>query len=147
MKKFLCDPVDPDLILRDLATEHTSNEMRAMANLTIGMGIDEAYYSVRELKEAVSLLDQNQFLGKAPLSKILSADCRDYQRAIFFCLAGRGLSKMLELLTELEQILETRGHANRSLREQGIEAKVLDDPYTSDFAFGPVCDPGFKIVR
>ncbi len=146
MKKFICDPVDPDLILKDLAMEHPSNEMRAMANLTIGMGIDEAYYSVQELREAISLLDQNQFLGKAPLSEILSADCRDYQRAIFFCLAGRGLSKMLKLLTEFEQALETRGRVDRSLGVQGIEARALRDPYISEFAFGPVCDPGFKIA-
>ncbi len=147
MEKFLCDPVDPDLILRDLACEHPSNEMRAMANLTIGIGIGDAYYSARELREAVSLLVQNQFLGTAPLSEILSADCRDYRRAIFFCLAGRGLSKMLELLTEFEQALETRGRVDRSLREQGNKAVALRYPYTSDFAFGPVCDPGFKIAR
>ena len=79
---------DLDTVLRDVSCDAVR---RAIAALCIGVGIDDAWLSVRELREAVSLVHEGADGGRARLATILSTACDDFQRAIYYCLAGRGV--------------------------------------------------------
>ena len=78
---------DLDTVLRDVSCDAVR---RAIAALCIGVGIDDAWLSVRELREAVSLVHEGADGGRARLATILSTACDDFQRAIYYCLAERG---------------------------------------------------------
>ena len=86
------DHFDLDIGLRDASCdENLPPVRRGIAALCIGVGVDDAYLSVRELREAVSLVHENAPGGRAKLAGILSTQCDDFQRAIYYCLAGRGV--------------------------------------------------------
>jgi hypothetical protein len=88
------DHFDLDIELRDASCDlNVLPARRAIAALCIGVGVDDAYFSVRELREAVSLVHENAPGGRAKLAAILSNSCDDFQRAIYFCLAGRGVRR------------------------------------------------------
>lgn len=144
-EKIFTEAVDPDLALRDIAVDNTDPNVKALANIAIGIGIDDAYYSVKELNQALQLLSQNTHLGRAPLAEILSCDCSDFQRAVFFILSGKGLDNMLKVVAEFEHILKIRGLNARYLEDNGVEVNRPVSPYETEFAFGPVCDPDFTI--
>src|SRR3546814_13698575 len=60
---------------------------RMLANAAIGMHVEDAYYSVRELREAVSWIHEGETGGKRKLASILSNPAGDdFQRCIYFCL-------------------------------------------------------------
>jgi hypothetical protein len=89
---------DLDITLRDAALDSENRPTRRMiANASIGMHVEDAYYSVRELREAVSWVHEGIPAGKGKLSEILANDgADDFQRCIYFCLAGRGVVAMLD---------------------------------------------------
>ncbi|WP_252405173.1 hypothetical protein, partial [Escherichia coli] len=84
---------DLDITLRDAALDMENRPTRRMiANAAIGMHVEDAYYSVRELREAVSWVHEGVSAGKLKLAEILGNDgADDFQRCIYFCLAGRGV--------------------------------------------------------
>ena len=102
---------DLDITLRDAALDMENRPTRRMiANAAIGMHVEDAYYSVRELREAVSWVHEGVSAGKLKLAEILGNDgADDFQRCIYFCLAGRGVVSMLDDLEWLEDLLERRG--------------------------------------
>jgi hypothetical protein len=70
------DHFDLDIELRDASCDlNVLPVRRAIAALCIGVGVDDAYLSVRELREAVSLVHENAPGGRAKLagSSALSA--------------------------------------------------------------------------
>jgi hypothetical protein len=67
------DHFDLDIELRDASCDlNVLPARRAIAALCIGVGVDDAYFSVRELREAVSLVHENAPGGRAKLAAILS---------------------------------------------------------------------------
>src|SRR3546814_15535362 len=53
------EPFDLDVTLRDAALDDQNRPTRRMlANAAIGMHVEDAYYSVRELREAVSWINE-----------------------------------------------------------------------------------------
>src|SRR3546814_4674915 len=85
------EPFDLDVTLRDAALDDQNRPTRRMlANAAIGMHVEDAYYSVRELREAMSWVHEGETGGKRKLASILSTPAGDdFQRCIYFCLAGR----------------------------------------------------------
>ena len=103
------DHFDLDIELRDASCDlNVLPARRAIAALCIGVGVDDAYFSVRELREAVSLVHENAPGGRAKLASILSTSCDDFQRAIYFCLAGRGVVEMADAMDWLLAMLKAR---------------------------------------
>ena len=101
---------DLDIALRDASCDPGMlPARRAIAALAIGIDVDDAYLSVRELREAVSLVHENAPGGRAKLAAILSNSCDDFQRAIYFCLAGRGVVEMADAMDWLLAMLKARG--------------------------------------
>ena len=133
---------DLDITLRDAALDPQNRATRRMiANACIGMDVNDAYYSVRELRCALAWLHEGDEDGRAKLLTILpNAGCDDFQRCIYFCLAGRGIVEMLDDLEWLEDILEARGRVSGELRRMKTPAMPLVKPYMADAPDGPVVD-------
>lgn len=131
---------DLDIMLRDAAIDPEIRPTRRMiANACIGMPANDAYYSVRELREAAQWVHEGEAAGKTKLISVLSNDnCDDFQRCIYFCLAGRGIVEMLDDLEWLEDLLEHRGRiAGEQLRLK-IPTMPAKQPYVADEPDGPM---------
>jgi len=133
-------PFDLDVTLRDAALDDQNRPTRRMlANAAIGMHVEDAYYSVRELREAVSWIHTGEPGGKPKLASILSNPVGDdFQRCIYFCLAGRGVVEMLDDLMWLEDLLEARGRVAGDIHRRKIGARLLVSPYVADEPDGPI---------
>lgn len=134
------DRFDFDITLRDAALDVENRPTRRMiANASIGMDVEDAYYSVRELREAVSWVHEGEASGKAKLAGILANDgADDFQRCIYFCLAGRGVVAMLDDLEWLEDLLERRGRVAGEQKRLKGSRMPLANPYVADAPDGPM---------
>lgn len=133
------DRFDLDITLRDVSTDlEVVPTRRAIAALSQGMPIEDAYYSIRELREAVALTHEGDPGGKRKLSRILSTACDDYQRAIYYSLAGRGIVNMLDALEWLEDLLELRGRIGGEAHASGIRTMPVAHPYVAEAPDGPL---------
>lgn len=126
--------VDIDIVLVDASLDPVQRpERRAIAGLSIGVEANEAYYAVAELRDAVEMVGKRHPEGQAMLSRILGTRCDDYQRAIYYALAGRGASHMLDDLDWLVTILEARGSV---ARQYAVTSPI--PPYVAPEPDGPV---------
>jgi len=134
------DGFDLDIALRDASLDPENSPSRRMiAAASIGMAVEDAYYSVRELREAVSWVHEGEIGGKRRLAAILSNDgSDDFQRCIYYCLAGRGVVSMLDDLMWLEDLLERRGRVASKLLRARARTIPLVDPYVAKEPDGPV---------
>jgi hypothetical protein len=133
---------DLDIGLRDVSCDpDVAPVRRAIAGLCIGVGIDDAWLSVRELREAVSLVHEGAEGSKGRLAAILSNPCDDFQRAIYYCLAGRGVGEMAEAMDWLIDILKARGRTAAWLSRLRLRRKELVSPYVSEAPDGPLVSP------
>ena len=133
------DHFDLDIALRDASCDlNVLPARRAIAALCIGVGVDDAYFSVRELREAVSLVHENAAGGRAKLASILSTSCDDIQRAVYYCLAGRGVVEMAEAMDWLLGMLKARGRTAAWLSRMRVRRKELISPYVAEAPDGPV---------
>lgn len=140
--RFL-DHFDLDVSLRDSALDEQNRPTRRMiANAAIGMHVEDAYYSVRELREAVNWIHEGEPGGKRKLASILSNPVGDdFQRCVYFCLAGRGVVEMLDDLMWLEELLEARGRIAGDMHRRKVRVRPLAAPYVADEPDGPVVSP------
>jgi hypothetical protein len=130
----LLDQFDLDIALRDAACDpELLPQQRAVANLCLGMEIDDAYLSVRELHQAVDWVHHGVPEGRRKLAATLSNRCDDFQRALYYALAGRGVVEMLDTLGWLADLLKARGR--------------VAAPYVAAEPDGPLVspDPGFEL--
>lgn len=139
---------DLDIALRDASCDlNVLPARRAIAALCIGVDADDAYLSVRELREAVSLVHENAPGGRAKLAQILSTSCDDFQRAIYYCLAGRGVVEMAEAMDWLLGMLKARGRTAAWLSRSRVRRKDLVSPYVAEAPDGPLVssNPDFEL--
>ena len=130
--KFVGKYFDTDIMLRDAAIDPQNRPTRRMiANAAIGVEVDDAYYSLRELREAISWIHEGDTRGKPKLARMLANECDDYQRCIYYALAGRGIVQMLDDLEWLEDILETRARIVGQVRRARERCMPLTSPYVS----------------
>lgn len=132
--KKLPGRIDIDITLVDASLDYMERpERRAIAALSIGVEAIDAYYSVAELREAVHSVGSRHPDGRQKLGRILGERGDDYQRAIYYALAGRGASHMLDDLDWLIAILEARGGV---ARDHAVMEPI--SPYVSPEPDGPV---------
>ena len=113
-----------------------------LAAASLGLDIDDAYYAARELADAVRLVHEGVPGAKAKLTALLGNRCDDYQRCLYFCLAGRGVVAMLDDLDWLVRLLHARGAIFREQRQRRWSHASVVDPYVAKEADGPVCAIG-----
>ncbi len=143
--KKLPGRIDIDITLVDASLDHVQRpERRAIAALSIGVEANDAYYSVVELLEAVHLVGTRHPDGRRKLGRILGERGDDYQRSIYYALAGRGASHMLDDLEWLAVILKARGSV---ARHHAVNDPI--SPYISPEPDGPVgaFAPSFPLGR
>ena len=98
MKTDCIEAFDLDLTLKDASTDPIIRPTRRMiAAACIGMGPEDAYYSVRELREAIEWIHEGEPSGKRKLTQILGNQCDDFQRCIYYALAGKGIVLILDV--------------------------------------------------
>lgn len=130
---------DLDIQLRDEALDERNAPTRRMiANASIGVDPSDSYYSTRELREVVQEVHQGTIGGKKRLSTILSTECDDYQRCPYFCLAGRGIVKIMDDLEWLEAVLRARAEVGGRTRRDSGHTIPLVNPYVSPRPDGPL---------
>ena len=84
------EPFDPDLHLREVRDDPDAPwTQRALAGASVGMPLADGFRKCDELLSAIVMICGGIDAGKAKLAKILSTDGDDYQRCLWFALAGR----------------------------------------------------------
>lgn len=130
---------DLDLTLRDASLDPGNRPTRRMlAAAAIGTEIEDAYYAAVELREAVQWIHEGEPGAKLKLSMILGNRCDDYQRCLYFILAGRGVVQMLDDLMWLEDLLEARGRIAGKLLKRRMPVMPQVRPYVASAPDGPV---------
>jgi hypothetical protein len=135
------DDVDLDLGLievRDNPDEHWT--MRALAGHSVGMPVEAGYRAALDLQRAVGLLANGVETGKKELTKILGADRIDYQRALFYALAGRGPIAMVTDLNRLVYLMRARQSVAGWAKAKGLITTRQNSPYCG--YDGPEVSPG-----
>lgn len=132
---------DLDITLRDAGTDDRISPTRRMiANAAIGVAPEDAYYATRELREAIDWVHACEPDGKQRLARILATPCDDFQRCLYFCLAGRGVIQMLEDLEWLEALALARAQAAIALFRSAAASMPLVNPYVAECPDGPLVD-------
>ena len=132
------EPFDVDAELKDIAdSDHEQNSLRVVALLSIGLPVEEAFLRCRELLQTVQWAAGDLPAGKRRLAALLGALDNDYQRALYYALAGRGAIAMLSTLKRLTDTLESRHLLEIAAPQQGVDLRQPDNPYLTDKPDGP----------
>jgi len=130
---------DLDIALRDAALDEANRPTRRMlANACIAVESYDAYYSARELIEALEAMHEGKAGAKAKLAEVLSNACDDFQRCLYYCVAGRGVVQMLDDLAWLSDMLEARTVLSAELMRNNTPPMIQINPYVAPEPDGPV---------
>lgn len=130
---------DLDLTLRDASLDPANRATsRMLAAAAIGTEVNDGYYAAVELREAVQWVHEGEPGAKLKLSMILGNQCDDYQRCLYFILAGRGIVQMLDDLMWLEELLEARGRVAGKLFKRRSAVMPQVRPYVASEPDGPL---------
>ena len=144
-----CDePFDIDAELKDIADcDHEQNSLRVLALLSIGLPAEEAFLLCRELLETVQWSANDQPAGKRRLAALLGSQENDYQRALYYALAGRGAIAMLVDLQRLAHVLGSRYLLSSAAGNHGVQITQPFNPYLTDQPDGPLgtFDPDYTL--
>ncbi|MDF0490388.1 hypothetical protein PX554_19860 [Sphingomonas sp. H39-1-10] len=133
------EPLDIDILLTDASLDPALRpERRAIAALSIGVGLNDAFYSVLELEDVLIAIGKDVPGSRCRLATLLGNRCDDYQRAIYYALAGRGAAKRLEDLGWLIELLGTRSAVAHEAVEASHATRAPRSPYVTAEADGPV---------
>ena len=103
------DDIDLDSALEDLAQDcRATTVLRMMALLSIGTDPYKAWAAAAELAAAIGELDRSEAAAKQKIAAILARRGWDYQRGLFYIMAGRGLFANWTELSRLLRLLDAR---------------------------------------
>lgn len=142
------DEINVDTALIDASEHEFSGTIeRALALLSIGTDPVQGYYAAEEMASAVNLLAHDQQTARHRLAEILSRPGSDYQRALFYALAGRGIYHNSPYLNGLVQLMKARCDMWCELRNAGRAARVAYNAYVVPGGEGPrgQFDPDFEL--
>lgn len=139
---------DLDITLADAALDEANRPTRRMlSNACIGVDPFDAYYASLELFEALQAVHEECADAKAKLARILSTRCDDFQRCLYYSLAGRGVVQMLADLEWLLHILRGRTKVSAELLRHGGQVHTTRPPYIGDEPDSPIAaaNPDFEL--
>jgi hypothetical protein len=129
--------IDLGLIeVRDNFDEHWT--MRALAGSSVGVDPEDSLSAASELSQAVNGLMAAMPVAKTELATILGSPGNDYQRCLWYTLAGRDPLGTAVDLGRLVELLAARAQLAREAAVMGSGVVVSPDPYVSDAADGPL---------
>ena len=133
--------------IRDCFDEHWT--LRALAGASVGVDPEDAFAGASELSEAVNGLMAGFAGAKPALATILGGRGNDYQRCLWYILAGRDPLGTAVDLGRLVELLERRCALAREAAVAGTGVAVAQDPYVTDEVDGPlgVFSAEFKLGR
>ena len=138
-KTFALGKFDLDIALRDASLDELNRpSRRSLANASIGVESFDAYYSARELFEALQAVHDGAPAAKRKLTQVLSCQCDDYQRCLYYTMAGRGVIQMLDDLEWLLDLLQARCRLSAEFFRSGEYPVMQINPYVSAEPDGPV---------
>lgn len=130
---------DLDITLRDASLDEANRPTkRSLANASIGVEAFDAYHAAQELFEALQALHDGDPSAKQKLSQVLSCQCDDYQRCLYYIMAGRGVIQMLDDLDWLIDLLKGRCKQSAKLFKAGDWPVLQVNPYVSGEPDGPL---------
>jgi hypothetical protein len=122
-----------------LCNPKLASSKRVLAGLCIGMDEEDAFAAVDELHAAVTAAVGTGSAGAERLMEVLSnRACDDFQRALYYALAGRGIDNMVTSLRWLREVLRVRRRASSWARLSDVPVVREPNPYVSDRPDGPV---------
>ena len=124
------------LELRDCVDEHWT--MRAIAGASVGVDPEDALSAATELSAVVNGLMAGHTDAKAQLATILGGRGNDYQRCLWYNLAGRDPLGTSVDLGRLVELLARRAALAREAAVTGSGVRLAVDPYVTDEADGPL---------
>ena len=135
---YLTDiPVDAALIeARDNVDEIWTR--RAIAGVSVGVPVGDALESARELLTALNLICSARAEGKSKLASILGRARDDYQRALWYNLAGRGPLAIVSDIAWLVALLERRNEIADLASKFECEIAIGSTPYSIGQAEAPL---------
>lgn len=147
------DPLDPDLHLKEVRDDPDAPwTRRALAGASVGIPAERGYERCAQLLNAIVMICDGVDEGKIRLAEILSAQADDYQRCLWFAVAGREPWSCFFDLHWLVGAMRTRKQWTATAATGGCQMLALQTPYrldqpdgprgkfTPDFTFGPPPD-------
>jgi hypothetical protein len=111
---------------------------RAIAGVSVGVPVADAAQAAAELLGALNLICSGRPEGKTKLAAILGRARDDYQRALWYNLAGRGPLTIVSDLGWLVALLDRRSLISRLARKQKCAVVISPTPYPSPEAEAPL---------
>ena len=122
--------------IRDCADEHWT--LRALAGASVGIEPEDGYSAAAELAEAVNGLMAGVDSAKVALAAILGGRGNDFQRCLWYALAGRDPLGTAVDLGRLVELLGARRSLARKAAVAGTGVAIAPVPYVTDEADGPL---------
>lgn len=139
MKRDWLEGLDIDLGLIEVRDDVDAPwERRALAGASVGMDPEEALIQAHELASAIDLMVAGNPLGKPALAGILGDPGNDYQRCLWYTVAGRHPLAIASEVRHLVDLLRTREEQWREAGRTGRSAVKAPSPYMNDEADGPL---------
>lgn len=112
-------------------------EIRALAGASVGIDPIVGSKTVAELSDAVADIVRGDDRGKRELAKILGRAGSDYQRCLWFMLAGRHPLDVATRFAELGKLMAARAALMFEAHSRGLTSTKHDDPYWTAIPEGP----------
>ena len=123
---------------------HEVWEVRALAGASVGIDPIAGLAELSALGTAVDAVVRQEASGRAALAEILGRGS-DYQRCLWFSLAGRDPFSVASALTQLRDLMEARAEMWLSAQRAGHAPVTYANPYHAAAPEGPrgIYDPDF----
>ena len=130
--------IDIDGALYDVRDDDSQTwEARALAGASIGIDPIAGLRAVIELSTAMERLVRGESEGKAQLANILGRDGDDYQRCLWYSVAGRDPLAVATCFSELEKLMAARASLWVEASRRGLAPSKSDNPYWTSSPEGP----------
>ena len=117
--------------------EGISWEVRALAGASIGIDPVIGLRAVLELSDAVGRIVRGESEGKKRLARILGRTGDDYQRCLWYSVAGRDPLAVATSFGELEKLMAARAMLWVEAGDRDLSPSKADNPYWTTAPEGP----------
>lgn len=130
--------IDVDAALYDVRDDDAQAwEVRALAGASIGIDPIAGLRAVIELSSALERIVRGESEGKTQLAAILDRAGDDYQRCLWYTVAGRDPLAVATSFGELEKLMAARALLWVEAGDRGLAPTKSDNPYWTSSPEGP----------
>lgn len=130
--------IDVDAALLDVRDDDSQSwDLRALAGASVGIDPIGGFRAVLELHDAVERIVRGEAEGKKRLARILGRTDDDYQRCLWFTVAGRDPLSVATCFDELEKLMAARAATWVEASRRGLVPAKSNNPYWTTRPEGP----------